>query len=676
MFFSSRRGLDAAPPEPRGRGYWLAMTAAGALVLTALDAVLLQQKKAFFTGGFLTVNYTRHAVEILAFAGISLLSDAAVLGVPIAAAWLLTSRVRLTPAARTVAVVSMATAPLLAADFLRYRLWTYLGDAFDLSLMYDLTGRNPEEFLAVSSTHLGLPLALIGVGGAGLGSLVWLLNRIPRGLPRTPSRMPPGLAGLGLVLFLGGLVASAAARQASETMNEGLRRKPSGSLLEWVTTRVTDLDRDGFGIGGTMIDPDPFDHRVFPYAVEIEGNGVDDNGVGGDLPPGLPPYEESAAARTWSRRPDVVLFVLESFRADLVGRTAGGKPVTPVLDGIAREGVSAKAVYSHNGYTAQSRFHTLAGSLMNLREGRTLIDDFKANGYEVAYFSGQDESFGGPGLGIGFERADLSYDARRDRGRRYSTFTTPGSLAVPFTIVQERIGEFLARRDRDRPLFLYVNFHDTHYPYHHDGVLPLVSSTVLREREIAPGRAMELRAMYDNTAANVDRAIGGTLELVVRHLARTPAVIVTADHGESLFDEGFLGHGYALNDAQTRIPLVAAGLPLRIDEPFGQAELRDAVGQALSMPAGSTGPVIVRTPGKLVFQYLGTIDRPRQIAFATATARQVFDFRTRRYQDDTGEWTRPEALDEAAREQFLELVRFWERMIRARGQIATTIEPE
>ena len=31
---------------------------------------------------------------------------------------------------------------------------------------------------------------------------------------------------------------------------------------------------------------------------------------------------------------------------------------------------------------------------------------------------------------------------------------------------------------------------------------------------------------------------------------------IRADHGESLFDEGLLGHGYALNDMQTRIPVV------------------------------------------------------------------------------------------------------------------------
>ena len=43
----------------------------------------------------------------------------------------------------------------------------------------------------------------------------------------------------------------------------------------------------------------------------------------------------------------------------------------------------------------------------------------------------QDESFGGPALGVGFERADVAYDARMDRDKRYSRFTTPGSRDRP-----------------------------------------------------------------------------------------------------------------------------------------------------------------------------------------------------------------------------------------------------
>jgi arylsulfatase A-like enzyme len=243
-------------------------------------------------------------------------------------------------------------------------------------------------------------------------------------------------------------------------------------------------------------------------------------------------------------------------------------------------------------------------------------------------------------------------------------------------VVQQRIAEFLLQRKSDRPLFLYVNFHDAHYPYHHREMQPLVSHDVLPEEQINPGRAAELRSMYDNSAANVDRAIGETLNLVAQRLGRKPAVVVTADHGESLFDEGFLGHGYALNDAQTRIPLIAAGLPLRIDEPFGQVDLRHALGEAMSEPEGTLAPLVASRPGKAVFQYLGNLDRPRQIAFATGSTRRIFDFRTHRYQEDGGDWIRPEDLRGASSEQYLELVRYWERVTRATGTTATSRDQE
>src|SRR5690606_14408514 len=116
-----------------------------------------------------------------------------------------------------------------------------------------------------------------------------------------------------------------------------------------------------------------------------------------------------------------------------------------------------------------------------------------------------------------------------------------------------------------------------HFPYHHGEMEAIVSARSVAQSQIAPSRRADVLAMYYNAAANVDRAVGATLENITRALTRAPAVIVTSDHGESLFDEGFLGHGYALNDVQTRIPLVVRGLPMEIREPFGQVDLRDAL---------------------------------------------------------------------------------------------------
>jgi hypothetical protein len=650
------------------RAEWVRLTGLAAAVVTAVDAALLERSKGFFTGGFLAVDHLRSIPEALLFLGASILADGAIVGGLVGLGLWFARFVRLNRAARTVAILTFALAPLMIANFVSYQLHLYLGDAFDLGLMFDLTGRRPEEFFAVASSHIGAFLALIAVGAVGALGLVWAVNRYAPGA-RSSTRLRGRRVWLWpMGLFVAGLCSTALLRAGTDVMENGLRRKPSGKFLGAIAEYASDVDRDGYGVISRLKDPDPFNAAIFPYAVEIPGNGVDENGMGGDLPADAAAYQEpQGVASGWTHTPDVVMIVLESFRADVLGATFEGRTVSPVLNELAASGISADLAFSHNGYTAQSRHHLLAGSLAGLRQRTSLIDDFKANGYEVAYFSGQDESYGGPEFAVGFNRADVKYDARVEPNRRYSTFSTAGSLAVPENVVREKVDAFLASRRSTKPLLLYVNFHDTHFPYHHDGIEPIVSSAAIERGDIGPSRREELQATYLNTAANVDRAVGALLASA-RAALRSPAVIVTADHGESLYDEGFLGHGYALNDVQTRIPFIVSGLPLTLTEPFGQSELRDSLWAALSAtPAAVTAPVLSRDESKRVFQYLGTIRRPRQIGFLTTHGRAIYDFPSRRVSLAGGDWQDPGGLTGDAQTEFLDLVHFWERMVLARA---------
>ena len=144
----------AEPSRVPGVRFWLHGTLAAAVAITAIDAVLLQQKKSFFTGGFLTATHAANAAEAAAFIAASLVVDASVAGVfALVLVWL-TSRLRITRAARLFLIFSGALAPLIIWDFIDYSLLAYLGDTFDLGLMFDLTGRNPNEIAAVASSHL------------------------------------------------------------------------------------------------------------------------------------------------------------------------------------------------------------------------------------------------------------------------------------------------------------------------------------------------------------------------------------------------------------------------------------------------------------------------------------------------------------------------------------------
>jgi hypothetical protein len=143
-----------------------------------------------------------------------------------------------------------------------------------------------------------------------------------------------------------------------------------------------------------------------------------------------------------------------------------------------------------------------------------------------------------------------------------------------------------------------------------------------------------------------------------------PGIIITADHGESLYDEGFLGHGFVLNDIQTRVPLIVANLPLIIEQPFGHSQLRDTLNRALeSKQAAGHAPVLTENPKAAVFQYLGALTRPSQIALLKMNGRTIYDFRTNRVRITGKPWRFPSELSDEEFTVFRDLVNLWERML-------------
>ena len=107
----------------------------------------------------------------------------------------------------------------------------------------------------------------------------------------------------------------------------------------------------------------------------------------------------------------------------------------------------------------------------------------------------------------------------------------PGSLAVPLSVVLDRVHEYLQERQSKAPLFLYVNFHDTHYPYNHPGLENLLGVDLLPPSQISASRRVELLRTYLNATSNVDRAIGtviGTVEERLRQGRQSSSSVTTA----------------------------------------------------------------------------------------------------------------------------------------------------
>jgi len=594
----------------RRGGPWAGVAVVAAVGATAIDCVLLQGKYRLFTGGFLR-PYHLEGGAIPAFFGLSLWLDgaAACLFVPLA---LVATRGLRTRARRLFAAAGLSLAPLLACSVARFEVDRFAGDWVGYTLA---SGADVPRWLAT--------LGLAAVAVAGGGAVVWLARFVPDAAVRPLLRGTRRPWLLGAAWVVSAPVVLALAGAAWKPGQDQLVLKTSGAWALAAGSAATDFDGDGYGLVRAPADAAPFDARRHPFAIDRPGNGVDENGLGGDLAaPGDFARERHGPAE-FARRPDVVLFVLESYRADNLKARVDGRPVAPVLRGLVADGAVTGPAFSHNGYTIPSLTHLFKGGLTAAAEG-SLVDDFGANGYVTACVSGEDESFGGIARRTGMDRADVFVDARADKGRRVSAFTTPGSLTVPWPVVVGHVEALLdARRGDGRPLFAYVNFQDCHFPYQHREMESIFPAEPLSRAAITARNAGRVRRLYRNAAANVDRAVGRVLAAWERARGRAPAVVAVADHGENLFEDGLLGHGTVVNGTQMRILFLVHGLDAECVFPLGLRDVRSLVRDALARPDPPPAPRV--DPDRWVFLYTGPLRSPQKLGAGFARGGVAYD---------------------------------------------------
>ena len=132
---------------------------------------------------------------------------------------------------------------------------------------------------------------------------------------------------------------------------------------------------------------------------------------------------------------------------------------------------------------------------------------------------------------------------------------------------------FARRREPGRPVFVFLNYLDTHTPYvlppgarHRFGVNPetkeefrnvLMDWGVLDKQRL-PQRYWSLaRDAYDNCVAYLDEQLGALFdELQRRGILDRTLVIITSDHGEGLGEHALFMHGESLYRTEIRVPLL------------------------------------------------------------------------------------------------------------------------
>jgi arylsulfatase A-like enzyme len=283
----------------------------------------------------------------------------------------------------------------------------------------------------------------------------------------------------------------------------------------------------------------------------------------------VPRAEEiQEAKRDPGSPPSFVLLVLDGASAQRMGLYGDDGGTTPVLDALGRESVVFDAAVSQAVYTIASIGSLLTGQYPERHQSVSFADRLRADvvtlpsilsraGYRTAAFPGN---------------AVVSKTFGLDRGYQefFPVWERGGYTGHGDSVVSAFKGWLEARPEE--PFFAYVHLREPHFPYNPpppfdtrfgpDSPYPggIQDTKIVDElnRKAASGDLpseevlARVRGLYLGNLAYADSLVGEVLGM----LEPSTIVIVTADHGEALFEHGFLGHNTQLYEESIHIPLL------------------------------------------------------------------------------------------------------------------------
>jgi len=336
---------------------------------------------------------------------------------------------------------------------------------------------------------------------------------------------------------------------------------------------------------------------------------------------------------------DVVLISVCSLRADHLGSYGDTRGLTPTIDGLAKRSTQFSNAYAGANFTLGSLSTMLTGSfgsstgVLNWGRGlpentHTLPEVLGLFGYSTGGFSVDAATGFRPDYGLdqGFQRMEI-IDPPRDTpdGRQLDQPIGPGGATA------KPLAAWLAKAPKDRPLFAMLHTRSAHFPFvistegiqeDSTGVLRALWNEGAGQRAKTDGRSMPGKAggqrrpglvlvgeltiqrtvrhagrqgiavwkrAYAEAVARVDKDVAVVLDAIKSRGQKT-VVILLADHGETLDDNGELLHGAGFFQSVAHIPLI-----IHIPDMAGGNTVDALISQADLLPTiteivGATAP--------------------------------------------------------------------------------------
>jgi arylsulfatase A-like enzyme len=326
----------------------------------------------------------------------------------------------------------------------------------------------------------------------------------------------------------------------------------------------------------------------------------------------------SALLATALAAPNLVVVSLDTTRVDALSsyRVEQGpfrfdNVNTPVLDGLAEEGVRFERFWANAPTTLNS--HTTMFTGLDPHQHAVVRNGFPYEGMEPTLA----ERLGA----VGYDRiavlgaAALESRMGLDRGFRVYDDEMAVLMSIMYqdtaeSVVQRTLAAVDERPDPEQPLFLFVHLYDAHTPYvppqrfvqrhcdptyrgdvHGQGKRFRAYVQQLRKNVAANDDIERVGCLYLSEVAYVDEQVGVLLDgLTERGLLDEALLVVTADHGESLAESRTYAYSHGSNTAEEvmHVPLIVRGYGVPLAE-------RSVVESHAAMPG--LAPTIERVLG-------------------------------------------------------------------------------
>jgi arylsulfatase A-like enzyme len=262
-------------------------------------------------------------------------------------------------------------------------------------------------------------------------------------------------------------------------------------------------------------------------------------------------------------KPQNVVFIgVDTLRADHLGCYGYGKPTSPAIDGIARDGTVFAEAMAQRGLTMPSLAsimtslypvtHGVRGNAYRLAPEHTcLAEILKAHGFTCGAFLANE---------LTWEQTWKGFDVI---GKGTDDQITPRAI------------DWLTK-NRDKPFFLWLFYYAPHKPYlppvrfgqrfdpAYDGTLTEaqqdrdLEDITLNRTKLSETDLDKVLALYDGEIAYTDDQIRQVIEaLRALGLDDRSLIVVFADHGEELYDHDcYFYHITSIHGSVLHVPLV------------------------------------------------------------------------------------------------------------------------